>query len=90
VVHYDRDELAVTLFEESGDAHFLFDPASEAMIDVNPMAQRLSGFPYAELVRMQVTYLFRSSAPGGLQRLRHAFFTHRPVSLARRYPYPPS
>jgi two-component system cell cycle sensor histidine kinase/response regulator CckA len=73
VVPYDRDELAVTLFEESGDALFLFDPASEAMIDVNPMAQRLSGFSYAELVRMQVTYLFRSSANGGLARLRHAF-----------------
>ncbi len=73
MVPYDRDELAVTLFEESGDALFLFDPASEAMIDVNPMAQRLSGFSYAELVRMQVTYLFRSSANGGLARLRHAF-----------------
>jgi PAS domain S-box-containing protein len=73
VSHYDRDELAITLFEESGDALFLFDPMSEDMIDVNPMAQRLSGFPYGELLRMKVTYLFRSSGPGGLQRLRHAY-----------------
>jgi PAS domain S-box-containing protein len=73
VVHYDRDELAVTLFEESGDALFLFDPASEAMIDANPMAQRLSGFSHSELIRMQVTYLFRSSTNGGLPRLRDAF-----------------
>ncbi len=70
---YDRDELAVTLFEESGDALFLFDPASEAMIDVNPMAERLSGYPYADLLRMQVMYLFRSTSPGGVHRLRHAF-----------------
>jgi PAS domain S-box-containing protein len=70
---YDREELAVTLFEESGDALFLFDPATEAMLDVNPMAERLTGFPYAELMRMQATYLFRSSVNGGLHRLRHAF-----------------
>jgi two-component system cell cycle sensor histidine kinase/response regulator CckA len=73
VISYNRDELAVTLFEESGDALFLFDPASEAMLDANPMAQRLSGFTHAELLRMQATYLFRSSTPGGLQRLRHAY-----------------
>ncbi len=73
MIHYDREELAVTLFEESGDALFLFDPATEAMIDVNPMAQRLSGFSHGELVRMQVTNLFRSSVPGGLPSLRHAF-----------------
>ena len=70
---YDREELAVTLFEESGDALFLFDPTTEAMLDVNPMAERLTGFSYAELVRMQATYLFRSNVNGGLHRLRHAF-----------------
>jgi two-component system cell cycle sensor histidine kinase/response regulator CckA len=73
VSHYNRDELAITLFEDSGDALFLFDPISEAMMDANPMAQRLSGFSYAELLRMKVTYLFRSNGAGGLQRLRHAF-----------------
>ncbi len=73
MVHYNRDELAVTLFEESGDALFLFDPATESMIDVNPMAQRLSGFSHAELLGMQTTHLFRSSTPGGLHRLSHAF-----------------
>jgi two-component system cell cycle sensor histidine kinase/response regulator CckA len=73
VIHYDREELAVTLFEESGDALFLFDPVSENMLDVNPMAQRLSGYSYGELLRMKATQLFRSSAPGGLQCLRRAF-----------------
>ncbi len=70
---FPGNELSVTLFEEAGDALFLFDPDSEDICDVNPMAQRLSGFPRAELRRMQITYLFRSEIQGGLQRLRHAY-----------------
>jgi PAS domain S-box-containing protein len=72
MIAYDRDELAVTLFEESDDALFVFDPISEAMLDANPMAERLSGYTHAQLLRMQATYLFRS-ASGGLQRLRQEF-----------------
>jgi two-component system, cell cycle sensor histidine kinase and response regulator CckA len=67
------NELSVTLFEEAGDALFLFDPDTEEIYDVNPMAQRLSGFSRAELRRLQITYLFRSEQQGGLQRLRHAY-----------------
>jgi PAS domain S-box-containing protein len=70
---YDVAELARTLFEEAGDALFLFDPETEDILDVNPMAQRLCGFPRQQLLRLQATYLFRSEAPGGLQRLRNAF-----------------
>jgi two-component system cell cycle sensor histidine kinase/response regulator CckA len=68
-----RDELAITLFEESGDALFLFDPKKEAMLDANPMAERLTGFSCEELLAMEVTYLFRSPVQGNLQRLRNAF-----------------
>ena len=57
-------ELAGTLFEEAGDALFLFDPQSEQLRDVNPMAQRLSGFTRRELLEMTVTRLIRSPAPG--------------------------
>jgi PAS domain S-box-containing protein len=70
---YHGDELSLTLFEEAGDALFLFDPDSEQLLDVNPMAQRLSGYNRQELLRMQITYLFRSEVQGGLQRLRHAY-----------------
>jgi PAS domain S-box-containing protein len=70
---YSAAELSVTLFEEAGDALFLFDPDSEQLVDVNPMAQRLSGFSRSELLRMPVTYLFRSEVQGGLNRLRHAY-----------------
>ena len=36
--------LSRALFEEAGDALFLFDPDTEQIVHVNPMAERLSGF----------------------------------------------
>lgn len=66
-------ELAGTLFEEAGDALFLFDPDTEQLREVNPMAQRLTGFSRRELLEMKVTYLFRAEVSGGLNRLRQAF-----------------
>jgi PAS domain S-box-containing protein len=70
---YNLAELAQCLFEESGDALFLFDPESEQLLEVNPMARRLSGFTRQELLHLQVTNLFRSEAKGALKRLRLAF-----------------
>src|SRR5437773_11543540 len=70
---FNLQELAQTLFEESGDALFLFDPEDEQLLDVNPMSQRLTGFSRAEMLRVQVTYLLRSESQGGLQRLRQAY-----------------
>jgi PAS domain S-box-containing protein len=72
MIPFDLAELGLTLFEESGDALFLFDPDTEQLLEVNPMALRLCGFPRAELLRRPVSYLFRAEAQGGLQRLRHA------------------
>ncbi|MBY0527649.1 MAG: PAS domain S-box protein [Gemmataceae bacterium] len=69
----DVEELSQALFEEAGDALFLFDPDSEQIIDANPMAQRLSGFSRSELLRQKATYIFRSETPGGLNRLRQAY-----------------
>ncbi|MCS6976929.1 MAG: PAS domain S-box protein [Gemmatales bacterium] len=69
----DPAELALTLFEEAGDALFLFDPDDERVLDANPMAQRLTGCTRQELLKYPITYLFRSEAPQGMQRLRHAF-----------------
>ena len=66
-------ELAHTLFEEAGDALFLFDPETEQVQEVNPLAQRLTGFTRRELQQYRITFLFRSEAEGGVQRLRHAF-----------------
>src|SRR3954463_16777240 len=65
-------DLAQALFEEAGDALFLFDPDTDQLQDVNPMAERLSSFSRAELLTMQATYLFRFAGQGGKQRLHHA------------------
>jgi PAS domain S-box-containing protein len=70
---YNLAELGLTLFEESGDALFLFDPETEQLLDVNPMAQRLTGCARVELLRHPVSYLFRSEVQGGVQRLRQAY-----------------
>ena len=67
------DELSLTLFEEAGDAPFLFDPSTEQLIDVNPTAQRLCGFSRSDLLRMEITYLFRSELQGGMHRFRSAY-----------------
>ena len=68
-------ELAQTLFEEAGDALFLFDPETERVLEVNPMAQRLSGFSRAVLLAQPVTYFFRSERQGGMKELRRAYAT---------------
>jgi two-component system cell cycle sensor histidine kinase/response regulator CckA len=67
------DELARTLFEEAGDALFLFDPQNERVLEVNPMAQRLSGFDRTRLLSQPVTFFFRSEQQGGMKQLRRAY-----------------
>ncbi len=67
-------QLAQALFEEAGDALFLFDPETDRLLDVNPMALKLTGFPYEQLMQLPATYLFRfgGQGPGGMHRLRQA------------------
>ena len=72
--HSSAKSLAQALFEEAGDALFLFDPETDQLQDVNPLAERLSGYPRAELLRFPATYLFRfgGQGKGGQDRLRQA------------------
>ncbi len=65
-------QLAEALFAEAGDALFLFDPDSDQLLDVNAVAERLTGYPRRELLRLPATYLFRFGGQGGMQRLRRA------------------
>src|SRR4051794_9157800 len=70
---FSREDLARALFEEAGDALFLFDPDTDQLISANAVATRLTGFPQDELLRFRTTELFRfHEAPGGEQRLRRA------------------
>jgi PAS domain S-box-containing protein len=66
--------LAQALFEEAGDALILFDPETDRVIDVNPMVERLTGFPREKLLEFQQAYLFRASDPNstGKRRLQQA------------------
>jgi PAS domain S-box-containing protein len=68
----DPAELAMTLFQEAGDALFLVNPDNDAIVDANPVAERLSRFSCSELLRTKAAYLFRSEIQGGMNRLRSA------------------
>src|SRR5262249_39720807 len=72
--HIYSAELARALFEEAGDALFLFDPDTDQLLDVNRPAEQLSGFARDELLSYPATYLFRfgGGGKGGKGRLRPA------------------
>src|SRR5262245_52280019 len=64
-------ELAEALFEEAGDALFLFDPDTDQVLQVSLVAEQLTGFPRAQLLALPATYLFRFG-PAGKRTLRKA------------------
>jgi two-component system sensor histidine kinase/response regulator len=66
--------LAQALFEEAGDALFLFEPDTDQLVNVNPTAERLCGLPREAILRHPTTYWFRfaSGGQGGTARLRQA------------------
>jgi PAS domain S-box-containing protein len=68
----DADGMAQALFEETGDAMVLFDPDTDQLLDANSTAQRLSGFPVRDLLRMTVKDLFRSATEEGRRNLQEA------------------
>ncbi len=65
-------QLAEALFAEAGDALFLFDPDTDQLLAVSAVAERLSGFPRGELLKLPATYLFRFGGQGGMRRLQQA------------------
>src|SRR5262249_30870238 len=70
--HYTED-LAQALFKEAGDALFLFDPATGQLLDVNPMAQELSGLTREELLPLRTTDLLRAEVDTNMTSLRNAY-----------------
>ncbi len=71
---FDAQQVGRAIFQESTDALFLFDPETDVVLDVNPAAVRLSGFPRDQLLTQPVTYWvqFMGAEQRGTQRLRHA------------------
>lgn len=72
--------LAESLFKEAGDALFLFEPDTCQILEVNPTAQRLSGYSREELLRMQTTSLLQAEWADANSRLddahRHTMSFH--------------
>ncbi len=72
---HDMAELAQTLFEEIGDAAFIAEPKTMRLVDVNPMAERLTRLGRAELLQLTLEELLRSDSDNGLPQLRRALHT---------------
>src|SRR5688572_18601525 len=68
----DPEAMAQALFEETGDAMFLFDPDNDQILDANSTAQRLTGFSVRELLRLTVKDLVRAATDEGGKLLQRA------------------
>ncbi|HEV3203856.1 MAG TPA: PAS domain S-box protein [Gemmataceae bacterium] len=66
------DGMAQALFEETGDALFLFDPETDQILDANSTAQRLTGLSVSKLSQMVVPDLFYSPGEEGLDNIHKA------------------
>ncbi len=68
-----HEEIARSLFRESNDACFYFDPEHNRVLDLNPVAQRLTGFSRDQARSLGVWDLFSGDIPGALDRLVEAY-----------------
>ena len=71
---FEVRDVGKAIFAESADALFLFDPETDQVLDVNPAAQRLSGFSQQDLMKQPATFWVRFSGSDGrgMNRLRQA------------------
>ncbi len=85
-----HEELARCFFEEVRDALLVFDPASMAIVDANPMAQRMTQFRRKELLEMGLTDVIASDSDRHAEVLMRAlkttctFHSHEEYALRRR------
>ena len=69
----DRDaQIARSLFRESHDAFFLFDPATDRLEDLNPAARRLTGFDRRSALALHVHDLVEAHDEAAMSRLLSA------------------
>jgi PAS domain S-box-containing protein len=74
--------LARSLFEESEESLFLFDPDTELILDANSAAQRLTGFLLRDLLRLSVDQLFQA-LPKQMEQMLASF---RRTEVLRSHP----
>ena len=82
-------EFARSLFREANDAFFLFNPATQAIVDLNPAALRLTGLAKDVACTLRLEDLFSATGADGLERLTQAlartgFFHSREGYFLRR------
>jgi len=70
-----HQEMARCYFEEVNDALFVFDPKTSQVVDVNPMAQRLTGFRRKQLLAMPLSEIFSAENEEVQARLKRAIET---------------
>ncbi len=68
-----HQEIARCLFRESNDALFLFDPRDHRVLDINPVAQRLTGLDKTAACALRVWQLFSSADGRGIAELVDAY-----------------
>ena len=51
------------IFEQSNDALFLLDPRSDAILDANPRASEMLGYPHAELLETPISAIHPDEMP---------------------------
>lgn len=74
VVDTERhQEIARGLFRESNDALFLFDPDDHRVLDLNPVALRLTGFTKDQARAMRLWDLFSGDSPRQLEPMMDAY-----------------
>ena len=64
--------LGRALFDEAGDALFLFDPDTDRLLDVNPMALKLTGYRREDLLARPASDCFRFTGANDASSLRRA------------------
>lgn len=68
-----HQEIARSLFRESNDALFLFDPEDHRVLDVNPVALRLTGYSKDQARSMHLWDLFTGDSPKQLDFMMGAY-----------------
>ena len=64
-----HEELAQCLFDESNDAFFIFASDENLVLDVNPTAQRLTGYQRKQLLGVALSDLFDTETDHAIYRL---------------------
>ena len=69
----DHEAMCHALYRESNDAFFIFRPEDSLVLDANPTALRLAGYPREELLKLKVQDLFEAAKQADLDLLIRAY-----------------